>query len=41
MENKLKEKYGLGVAICMVIGIVIGCGLFLIAYFLVCVCVFF
>ena len=28
MENKLKEKYGLGVAICMVIGIVIGSGVF-------------
>jgi len=28
MKNELKEKYGLGVAICMVIGIVIGSGVF-------------
>ncbi len=28
MESELKEKYGLGVAICMVIGIVIGSGVF-------------
>lgn len=28
MQNELKEKYGLGVAICMVIGIVIGGGVF-------------
>ncbi|MGI5978493.1 MAG: APC family permease [Oscillospiraceae bacterium] len=28
MKNELKEKYGLGVAICMVVGIVIGSGVF-------------
>ena len=28
MENKLKKKYGLLTAICMVVGIVIGSGVF-------------
>ena len=28
MDNKLKKKYGLFMAICMVIGIVIGSGIF-------------